>query len=183
MGENFSYNSFINLLHFSMLIKYQNFKNYLSKKTYIKKIVIQNTSNSQFSFFGVGAPEALVIGLVALGVLGPKGLVDATKSVSKTIRSFQPTINEIASLSTDLRTSLQKEIGITDFPQNLATNKIDQTKQNNIYKTTKSYRKQLKDTDSQLLAETSLEKNLFVKKSLSNMSNKELITEIKRRCF
>merc|ERR1712187_255005 len=114
-------------------------------------------------FFGVGAPEALVIGLVALGVLGPKGLVDATKSMSKTIRSFQPTINEIASLSTDLRTSLQKEIGITNFPQNLTTDIIDQTKQNNIYKTTKSYRKQLKDTDSQLSAKISLKKIYLLK--------------------
>merc|ERR1712187_49796 len=111
------------------------------------------------------------------------GLVDATKSVSKTIRSFQPTINEIASLSTDLRTSLQKEIGINDFPRNLVTNEVDQSKQNNIYTPTKSYRKPLLDTDSQSLTKTSLEKNSLVKKSLSNMSNKELITEIKRRCI
>merc|ERR1712113_921679 len=96
------------------------------------------------------------------------GLVDATKSVSKTIRSFQPTI---------------KEIGINDFPRNLVTNEVDQSKQNNTYTPTKSYRKPLLDTDSQFLTKTSLEKYLLVKKSLSNMSNKELITEIKRRCI
>ena len=28
------------------------------------------------AFFGVGAPEALLVGIVALVVFGPKGLVD-----------------------------------------------------------------------------------------------------------
>jgi hypothetical protein len=36
----------------------------------------------QMSFLGVGAPEALLVGVVALIVFGPKGLAEAAKSKS-----------------------------------------------------------------------------------------------------
>lgn len=47
------------------------------------------------SLFGVGAPEALVIGVVALLVFGPKGLADIAKQLGSTLRAFQPTIREL----------------------------------------------------------------------------------------
>lgn len=78
------------------------------------------------SFLGVGAPEAFVVGVVALIVFGPKGLADVrlrtgssfafrmilcaradaskgsvqvAKSVGKTLKSFQPTIQELQARS------------------------------------------------------------------------------------
>ncbi|XP_031275724.1 sec-independent protein translocase protein TATB, chloroplastic-like isoform X1 [Pistacia vera] len=47
------------------------------------------------SLFGVGAPEALVIGVVALLVFGPKGLAEVARNLGKTLRAFQPTIKEL----------------------------------------------------------------------------------------
>ncbi|CAI5498286.1 unnamed protein product [Closterium sp. Naga37s-1] len=49
----------------------------------------------QASFMGVGAPEALVIGVVALLVFGPKGLAEMARGVGKTLKTFQPTIREL----------------------------------------------------------------------------------------
>ncbi|KAF3788613.1 Sec-independent translocase protein [Nymphaea thermarum] len=48
------------------------------------------------SLFGVGAPEALVIGVVALLVFGPKGLAEE--------------------VSRDFKSTLQREIGLDDVP-------------------------------------------------------------------
>jgi TatA/E family protein of Tat protein translocase len=47
------------------------------------------------SLLGVGAPEALVIGVVALLVFGPKGLAEVARNVGKTLKTFQPTIKEL----------------------------------------------------------------------------------------
>ena len=62
------------------------------------------------SFFGVGAPEALVIGVVALLVFGPKGLADIAKQLGATIREFQPTIRELQDASREFQDTLRDEI-------------------------------------------------------------------------
>jgi TatA/E family protein of Tat protein translocase len=67
------------------------------------------------SFFGVGAPEALLVGVVAVGVFGPKGLAEAVKAVGATLRTFQPTLRELASVSSDLRNTLEEQIGLDEI--------------------------------------------------------------------
>lgn len=62
----------------------------------------------QASFFGVGAPEAILVGVVALVVFGPKGLAQAAKSLGSTLRSFAPTIREITSVSQELKSTLEQ---------------------------------------------------------------------------
>lgn len=76
------------------------------------------------SLFGVGAPEALVIGVVALLVFGPKGLADVAKNLGKTLRAFQPTIRELQEVSREFKTTLEKEIGLDELknPVNYTTN-------------------------------------------------------------
>lgn len=63
------------------------------------------------SFFGVGAPEALLVGVVALVVFGPKGLASAAKSLGSTLRSFAPTLREITSVSQELKSTLE-QVGV-----------------------------------------------------------------------
>jgi hypothetical protein len=41
--------------------------------------------------------------------------LQAVKSLGKTLRAFQPTIREIASVSSDLRSSLEEQIGLDDI--------------------------------------------------------------------
>lgn len=60
------------------------------------------------SFLGVGAPEAILVGVVALVVFGPKGLAQAAKSLGSTLRAFAPTIREITSVSQELKSSLEQ---------------------------------------------------------------------------
>lgn len=67
------------------------------------------------SLFGVGAPEALVIGVVALLVFGPKGLAEVAKNLGKTLRSFQPTIRELQEVSREFKSTLEKEIGLDEL--------------------------------------------------------------------
>ncbi|KAM1183750.1 hypothetical protein ACFX13_002047 [Malus domestica] len=67
------------------------------------------------SLFGVGAPEALVIGVVALLVFGPKGLAEVARTLGKTLRAFQPTIKELQEVSRDFKSTLEKEIGLDDI--------------------------------------------------------------------
>ncbi|KAL4557050.1 hypothetical protein LXL04_035220 [Taraxacum kok-saghyz] len=67
------------------------------------------------SLFGVGAPEALVIGVVALLVFGPKGLADVAKNLGKTLRTFQPTIRELQEVSREFKSTLEKEIGLDEL--------------------------------------------------------------------
>ncbi|KAK3142762.1 hypothetical protein QOZ80_4BG0351100 [Eleusine coracana subsp. coracana] len=68
------------------------------------------------SLFGVGAPEALVIGVVALLVFGPKGLAEVARNFGKTLRAFQPTIRELQDVSREFRSTLEREIGIDEVP-------------------------------------------------------------------
>jgi TatA/E family protein of Tat protein translocase len=67
------------------------------------------------SLFGVGAPEALVIGVVALLVFGPKGLAEVARNLGKTLRTFQPTIRELQDVSRDFKSTLEREIGLDDI--------------------------------------------------------------------
>lgn len=67
------------------------------------------------SIFGVGAPEALVIGVVALLVFGPKGLAEAARGLGKTLRAFQPTIRELQEVSSEFKNTLESEIGYEDL--------------------------------------------------------------------
>nr|XP_043635389.1 sec-independent protein translocase protein TATB, chloroplastic-like isoform X2 [Erigeron canadensis] len=67
------------------------------------------------SLFGVGAPEALVIGVVALLVFGPKGLAEIAKGAGKTLRTFQPTIRELQEVSREFKSTLEKEIGLDEL--------------------------------------------------------------------
>ncbi|KAF4356494.1 sec-independent protein translocase protein TATB, chloroplastic [Cannabis sativa] len=67
------------------------------------------------SLFGVGAPEALVIGVVALLVFGPKGLAEVARSLGKTLRAFQPTIKELQEVSREFKSTLEKEIGLDEI--------------------------------------------------------------------
>ncbi|KAL2324557.1 hypothetical protein Fmac_023615 [Flemingia macrophylla] len=66
------------------------------------------------SLFGVGAPEALVIGVVALLVFGPKGLAEVARNLGKTLRAFQPTIRELQDVSREFKSTLEREIGLDD---------------------------------------------------------------------
>uniref|UniRef100_A0A7N0U485 Sec-independent protein translocase protein TATB, chloroplastic n=1 Tax=Kalanchoe fedtschenkoi TaxID=63787 RepID=A0A7N0U485_KALFE len=67
------------------------------------------------SLFGVGAPEALVIGVVALLVFGPKGLAEVARTLGKTLRAFQPTIRELQDVSREFKSTLEREIGLDDI--------------------------------------------------------------------
>ncbi|KAG8652935.1 sec-independent protein translocase protein TATB, chloroplastic isoform X2 [Manihot esculenta] len=69
----------------------------------------------QASFFGVGAPEALVIGAVALLVFGPKELAEVARNLGKTLRAFQPTIRELQEVSREFKSSLEREISLDDI--------------------------------------------------------------------
>ncbi|KAH9602580.1 hypothetical protein KSS87_017643 [Heliosperma pusillum] len=69
------------------------------------------------SLFGVGAPEALVIGVVALLVFGPKGLAEVARNLGKTLRAFQPTIRELQDVSKEFKSTLEREIGLDDDPR------------------------------------------------------------------
>lgn len=67
----------------------------------------------------MGAPEALVIAVVALLVFGPKGLAEAAAGLGKTLRAFQPTIRELADVSNELKSTLEKEIGLNEVKAEL----------------------------------------------------------------
>eukprot|EP00271_Cylindrocystis_brebissonii_P004363 TRINITY_DN16011_c0_g1_i1.p1 TRINITY_DN16011_c0_g1~~TRINITY_DN16011_c0_g1_i1.p1 ORF type:complete len:354 (+),score=59.69 TRINITY_DN16011_c0_g1_i1:209-1270(+) len=67
------------------------------------------------SILGVGAPEALVIAVVALLVFGPKGLAEVARNLGKTLRTFQPTIRELQSVSREFRNTLEQEIGLDEI--------------------------------------------------------------------
>ncbi|KAG1674274.1 hypothetical protein FOA52_013463 [Chlamydomonas sp. UWO 241] len=70
---------------------------------------------AQMSFLGVGAPEALLVGVVALVVFGPKGLADAAKSLGTAVRSFQPAIKEVVGVSQELKATLDRELGLDEL--------------------------------------------------------------------
>ncbi len=68
----------------------------------------------------MGAPEAILVGVVALLVFGPKGLAEAVKAVGATLRTFQPAIRELASVSSELRSTLEEQIGLDDIKAELS---------------------------------------------------------------
>lgn len=121
--------------------------------------------------FGVGAPEALLVGVVALVVFGPQGLIDvrpqqhfkckisfpvssfpccvlclsllhpttmqAAKTVASTIRAVQPTIQELNQATTDIRTSITKEVGIDTLQKEFR--EIQQTTRDSLRLDTPSF--------------------------------------------
>ncbi|KAK8478535.1 hypothetical protein V6N12_057987 [Hibiscus sabdariffa] len=79
------------------------------------------------SLFGVGAPEALVIGVVALMVFGPKGLAEVARNLGKTLREFQPTIRELQEVTREFKSTLEREITLDEkssSTQNTPSSKI-----------------------------------------------------------
>ncbi|KAE8733909.1 Sec-independent protein translocase protein TATB [Hibiscus syriacus] len=73
------------------------------------------------SLFGVGAPEALVIGVVALMVFGPKGLAEVARNLGKILRELQPTIRELREVTREFKSTLEREITLDEMsssPQN-----------------------------------------------------------------
>jgi hypothetical protein len=56
----------------------------------MKEAFVQVARNG---FFGVGAPEALLVGVVALVVFGPQGLIDVRSSATFMIQSSGPLVN------------------------------------------------------------------------------------------
>ncbi|KAG6753541.1 hypothetical protein POTOM_043611 [Populus tomentosa] len=85
------------------------------------------------SLFGVGVPEALVIGVVALLVFGPKGLAEVARNLGKTLREFQPTIKELQEVSREFKSTLEREIGLDEISnqtQNTYSSKITNTASN-----------------------------------------------------
>ena len=76
------------------------------------------------AFFGVGAPEAVLVGVVALVLFGPKGLAQAAKSLGATLRAFAPTIRELTDVSNELKSTLEEEIGINEIRQEFSGSKL-----------------------------------------------------------
>jgi len=76
---------------------------------------------TEASIFGVGAPEAFVIGVVALLVFGPKGLAEAARGLGQTLKAFQPTIRELQEVSTEFKNTLESEIGLEEMKKELRT--------------------------------------------------------------
>ncbi|CAK9196079.1 unnamed protein product [Sphagnum troendelagicum] len=69
----------------------------------------------QASLLGVGAPEVLVIGVVALLVFGPKGLAEVARTLGNSLRAFQPTIRELQQVSKEFKSTLEQEIGLDEL--------------------------------------------------------------------
>lgn len=67
------------------------------------------------AFLGIGAPEAVLVGVVALVLFGPRGLAQAAKSLGATLRAFAPTLRELTAVSTELKSTLEEEIGLNDL--------------------------------------------------------------------
>ncbi|KAL7147439.1 hypothetical protein ABFS83_06G107600 [Erythranthe nasuta] len=79
------------------------------------------------SLFGVGAPEALVVGVVALLVFGPKGLAEVARNLGQTLRGFQPTIRELQEVSREFKSTLEREIGLDDIKNPAPTSYMSNT--------------------------------------------------------
>ncbi|KAK6155675.1 hypothetical protein DH2020_009923 [Rehmannia glutinosa] len=79
------------------------------------------------SLFGVGAPEILVIGVVALLVFGPKGLAEVARNLGQTLRAFQPTIRELQEVSREFKSTLEREIGLDDIDNPVPKSSISNT--------------------------------------------------------
>lgn len=72
------------------------------------------------AFLGVGAPEAVLVGVVALILFGPKGLAQAAKSLGQGIKALAPTIRELTDISTDLKSTIEEEIGLSEIRNELS---------------------------------------------------------------
>ncbi|XP_010442771.1 PREDICTED: sec-independent protein translocase protein TATB, chloroplastic-like [Camelina sativa] len=104
-----SFSPYIGLKHLGISLSTTKSSNPEKKRRCNKSMVIRA------SLFGVGAPEALVIGVVALLVFGPKGLAEVARNLGKTLRTFQPTIRELQDVSRDFKSTLEREIGLDDI--------------------------------------------------------------------
>ncbi|XP_010444864.1 PREDICTED: sec-independent protein translocase protein TATB, chloroplastic-like [Camelina sativa] len=103
------FSPYIGLKHLGISVSTTKSSNPEMKRRCKKSMVIRA------SLFGVGAPEALVIGVVALLVFGPKGLAEVARNLGKTLRTFQPTIRELQDVSRDFKSTLEREIGLDDI--------------------------------------------------------------------
>lgn len=72
------------------------------------------------AFLGVGAPEAVLVGVVALILFGPKGLAQAAKSLGQGMKALAPTIRELTDISTDLKSTIEDEIGLSEIRDELS---------------------------------------------------------------
>lgn len=61
----------------------------------------------------------MLVGVVALVLFGPKGLAQAAKSLGQTLRAFAPTLRELTQVSTELKSTIEEEIGLNDFREEL----------------------------------------------------------------
>lgn len=75
----------------------------------------------QASFFGVGAPEAVVVGLVAVVIFGPQGIAEAAKSLGQTVKALKPTYDELVTTSQDMKSTLESSLGIDDVRRSLSS--------------------------------------------------------------
>ena len=66
-----------------------------------------------------GAPETVLVVMAALVVFGPIGLAEAARGVGAVLPSLTPTIRELADVSTDLKTTLDREIGLNEIRQDI----------------------------------------------------------------
>jgi TatA/E family protein of Tat protein translocase len=71
------------------------------------------------AFLGVGAPEAVLVGVVALVLFGPKGLAQAAKSLGQAVKAIAPTLRELTDISTDLKSTIEDEIGLSEIRDEL----------------------------------------------------------------
>lgn len=104
------FTSWTGLRNIGLPISPKSLKTVVGKKERCKRLTVHA------SLFGVGAPEALVIGVVALLVFGPKGLAEVARNLGKTLRAFQPTIRELQDVSREFKSTLEREIGLDDIP-------------------------------------------------------------------
>ena len=56
---------------------------------------------------------------VALVVFGPKGLAEAVRGMGAMLRSLTPTLRELADVSTDLKSTMEQEIGLDEIKQDI----------------------------------------------------------------
>lgn len=71
------------------------------------------------AFLGVGAPEAVLVGVVALVLFGPKGLAQAAKSLGQGVKAIAPTLKELTDISSDLKNTIEDEIGLNEIRNEL----------------------------------------------------------------
>ena len=81
--------------------------------------MVRRSSVVTRAIFGVGAPEAILVGVVALVLFGPKGLAQAAKSFGQVVKSVAPTLRELTDISTDLKSTIEDEIGLSEIRDEL----------------------------------------------------------------